>query len=113
MDVDDLPNGLPPGSLVAPDPRRNSNWTHGYVYWVSVQPSLMPPGSGHGCAPSGTAPGCGQCCCPASGTPWTCDPGAVDALDAETILRDKWQYLVRIHQQTMGRLWMAEGPGLS
>jgi hypothetical protein len=50
---------------------------------------------------------------PPPGPPWTCDPGAVDALDAETILRDKWQYLVRIHQQTMGRLWMAEGPGLS
>lgn len=43
--------------------------------------------------------------------PWSCDPGEVDALDTETILQEKWQSLVRLHQQTMGdRLWMGEGP---
>lgn len=42
--------------------------------------------------------------------PWSCDPRELDALDAEAILQDKWQHLVRLHQQTMGRLWMAVGP---
>jgi hypothetical protein len=43
--------------------------------------------------------------------PWSCDPRELDTLDAEAILRDKWRYLVRLHQQRVGdRLWIANGP---
>lgn len=118
MDVDDLPDGLPPGRLLAPDAEQPARWTDSPVCWVSAQPlvdavqqwarlhairdrtGLWPVLLGSIVAGEQQRP-----------PPWSCDPRELDALDAEAILQEKWRYLVRLDQETVGdRLWMAEGP---
>jgi Domain of unknown function (DUF4253) len=112
MDADDLPGGLPPGSLVAPDPRRSPRWTDGPVCWVSAQPLADAPQQWARLHAIRDRTGLWPVLLPRlQHAPWACNPGEVDALDAETILLEKWRYLVRLHQQRVGdRLWMAEGP---
>jgi hypothetical protein len=117
MDVGDLPDGLPPGRLLAPDPRQRPRWTDRPVCWVSDQPipdapqqwvrlhairdrtGLWPVLLGRIEAGEQRRP-----------PPWSCDPRELDALDAEAIFQEKWQRLVRLHQEAKGyRLWIAEG----
>jgi hypothetical protein len=118
MDVGDLPDGLPPGRLLAPDPEQPARWTDNPVCWVSAQPlvdAAQPWARLHairdrtGLWPvllGGIVAGERQ-----RPPPWSCDPAELDALDAEAILQEKWRYLVRLHQQSVGdRLWMAEDP---
>jgi hypothetical protein len=111
MDVGDLPDGLPPGRLLAPDPEQPARWTDRPVCWVSDQPLADAAQQWARLHAIRDRTGLWPVLLGKLPPPWSCDPAELAALDAEAILQEKWQDLVRLHQQTVGaRLWMAEGP---
>jgi hypothetical protein len=115
VDLDDLPDGLPPGRLLAPDPRCRP--TDSPVCWVS-QPLADAPQQWARLHAIRDRTGLWPVLLrrivadePDWPPPCSCDPGQIDALDAETILRGKWDDSVRGHRQIHGdQLWMADGP---
>jgi hypothetical protein len=100
MDLDELPDGLPPGQLVAPDSRCSPRWTGGPVYWVSQQPLADAPQQWARLQAIQDRTGLRPLLL---GGPddqlEPCDPGAIDALDAETILLREWHAVARLRQQ--------------
>jgi hypothetical protein len=98
MDLDDLPDGLPPGRLVTPNPTTpdprwpSGRWTGGPAYWVSQEP--LPDAFGQWARLQAIQDRTGLR--PLLLDHWTeelwpCDPGQIDALDAETILLRQWR----------------------
>ena len=111
MDVGDLPDGLPPGRLLAPDPEQPARWTDRPVCWVSDQRLVDAAQQWARLHAIWHRTGLWPVLLDGLPPPWSCDPRELDALDAEAILQDKWRYLVRLHQQRVGdRLWIANGP---
>jgi hypothetical protein len=111
MDVGDLPDGLPPGRLLAPDPEQPARWTDRPVCWVSDQPLVDAAQRWARLHAIRHRTGLWPVLLDGLPPPWSCDPRELAALDAEAILQDRWRYLVQLHRQAVGdRLWMAEGP---
>ena len=111
VDADDLPDGLPPGRLLAPDPEQPARWTDRPVGWMSDQPLNDAAQQWARLHAIRNRTGLWPVLLAELPPPWSCDPRELDALDAEAILQQKWQDRVRFHRQTMGdRLWMGAGP---
>lgn len=100
MDLDDLPDGLPPGQLVAPDPRHNPRWTGGPVYWASRQPLPDAPQQWARLQAIQDRTGLRPLLL---GYPddylQPCDRSQIDALDAETLLLREWRAFVRLREE--------------
>lgn len=100
MDADHLPAGLPPGRLMVPNLRFGPRWTGGPVYWVSQQPLPDAPQQWARLQAIQDRTGLRPLLL---GGPEdqleSCDAGAIDALDAETILLREWRALARLRQQ--------------
>jgi hypothetical protein len=99
VDIDDLPEGLPPGRLVTPNPEFNPTWTGGPVCWASQQPLPDAPQQWarmqaiqHRTGLQPVLFGNGDLLEP-------CPPGEVDALDAEAILLREWHELEERRRQ--------------
>jgi hypothetical protein len=100
MDVDELPDGLPPGQLVTPNPRCSPQWTGGPVYWVSQQ--HLPDAPRQWARLQAIQDRTGLRPLLLGGPDDQLQPrdaGEIDALDAETTLLREWHALARLRQQ--------------
>jgi Domain of unknown function (DUF4253) len=99
MDADHLPAGLPPGRLMVPNLRFGPRWTGGPVYWVS-QPLPDAPQQWARLQAIQNRTGLRPLLLGGADDQLEpCDAGAIDALDAETILLREWRALARLRQQ--------------
>jgi hypothetical protein len=99
VDVDDLPDGLPPGRLVAPDPQHNPGWTGGPVCWASQQPLPNAPQQWARLQTIQDQTGLRPLLLWPGDALEACHQSQIDALDAEAILLREWHALERLRQQ--------------